>query len=278
MKNERDNNKDEYIEIDLKEYIYILWKNKLLIITILIFSVLLSFIVSEYFMGEIYSAKSSIKLGTLNNSIYTNDRNVSNIINNNQFLKKVKNEYNFEITSDNININVSSNNSIIEFTLEGNDPKKLKLYADSIAKYYVQISNEDISEKTKKIRAPLSNLISSMGDVNKNLNIILKEISKLDSISQKNIHYIQNTLFNIQKTTNDIKFNNIQLFETITKLTEIQKAEIIYLADVPNNPIEPNTKLNVAIAFVLGLFLSIFIIFMKEFFKETDWTEYENND
>ena len=127
----------------------------------------------------------------------------------------------------------------------------------------MQISNEDISEKTKKIRAPLSNLISSMGDVNKNLNIILKKISKLDSISQKNIHYIQNTLFNIQKTTNDIKFNNIQLFETITKLTEIQKAEIIYLADVPNNPIEPNTKLNVAIAFVLGLFLSIFIIFMK---------------
>ncbi|KXS48090.1 MAG: lipopolysaccharide biosynthesis protein, partial [Halanaerobium sp. T82-1] len=37
---------------------------------------------------------------------------------------------------------------------------------------------------------------------------------------------------------------------------------------LPEDPVSPNTKLNVAIAAVLGLMLAVFIVFFKEFMKE----------
>ena len=60
------------------------------------------------------------------------------------------------------------------------------------------------------------------------------------------------------------------------KLTQSQLAQsvdigqntlqVISPATTPINPIKPNKKLNIAIAFVLGLMISVFIVFLLEFF------------
>jgi len=42
--------------------------------------------------------------------------------------------------------------------------------------------------------------------------------------------------------------------------------QVISPATTPINPIKPNKKLNIAIAFVLGLMISVFIVFLLEFF------------
>ncbi|KYH34273.1 capsular polysaccharide type 8 biosynthesis protein cap8A [Clostridium tepidiprofundi DSM 19306] len=49
--------------------------------------------------------------------------------------------------------------------------------------------------------------------------------------------------------------------------------EIMDTAKVPSKPIKPNKKLNIAIAFVLGLILSIGIVFLLEYMDNTIKTE-----
>lgn len=45
---------------------------------------------------------------------------------------------------------------------------------------------------------------------------------------------------------------------------------VVRNATIPENPVSPNKKLNIAIAGILGLMLSIFLVFFIEFMKEEE--------
>ncbi|HZK43157.1 MAG TPA: GNVR domain-containing protein, partial [Syntrophomonadaceae bacterium] len=45
---------------------------------------------------------------------------------------------------------------------------------------------------------------------------------------------------------------------------------VLSQAYVPDNPVQPNKKLNIAIAGILGLMLSIFGVFLAEYLREGD--------
>lgn len=55
----------------------------------------------------------------------------------------------------------------------------------------------------------------------------------------------------------------------ISEAMEVSDIKIVDPAVIPTNHVSPNKKLNVAIAVVLGLFLSIFVIFLLEFLDFT---------
>lgn len=58
----------------------------------------------------------------------------------------------------------------------------------------------------------------------------------------------------------------------MTKVVDIMKVEnvkIIDTAEVPQNPVKPNKKMNVAVGFLLGLMLGFGIIFLIEYFDNT---------
>jgi uncharacterized protein involved in exopolysaccharide biosynthesis len=59
------------------------------------------------------------------------------------------------------------------------------------------------------------------------------------------------------------------------KLLNFNSLEVISAPYLPENPVSPNTKLNIAIAGILGLMLAIFIVFLKEFIKNADLSKYE---
>jgi capsular polysaccharide biosynthesis protein len=53
------------------------------------------------------------------------------------------------------------------------------------------------------------------------------------------------------------------------------KIDLISKANINEHPVSPNIKLNIAIAGILGLMLAIFIVFLKEFIKNADLSQYE---
>lgn len=58
----------------------------------------------------------------------------------------------------------------------------------------------------------------------------------------------------------------------ITKVVDIMKVEnvkVIDKAEVPENPVKPNKKMNVAVGFLLGLMLGFGVIFLIEYFDNT---------
>ncbi|MFZ7121497.1 MAG: YveK family protein [Eubacteriaceae bacterium] len=51
----------------------------------------------------------------------------------------------------------------------------------------------------------------------------------------------------------------------VSNLMNIDNVNVIDIAEVVDNPIAPNVVLNIAISFVLGLMLGVFIVFLREY-------------
>lgn len=62
----------------------------------------------------------------------------------------------------------------------------------------------------------------------------------------------------IADTTAQVFMNNI------TELMKINNLQVVDPAQVNTNPVSPNLKMNLAIAFLLGIVLSVFIVFIRE--------------
>ena len=55
----------------------------------------------------------------------------------------------------------------------------------------------------------------------------------------------------------------------IKKIMNIENVQVIDIAEVPTNSVKPRPKLNMAIAGVLGMMISVFLIFMLEYMDNT---------
>ena len=282
---------EEYIEIDLKEYLYILWKNKLLIISIIVLAVFGSFLVSRFVMTNIYSVESSVKLSNLEGSIYSNGAASSRIIKSRSFLQNVNQKYNMNLDNNYIDrllsnqanflvVNGNEESSFIEIQVKGENPNQIQNLANNIAQFFIDQSEDDINNKREVMREHIQSLEQekkNVNNLNENINSLIENISETTAEEQIEINYLQNTLFDIKKSVNEFSFQTTnQIYEIRNELTNISPAQVVSAAEVPENPSEPNIKLNLAIAFVLGVFLAIFIVFIKQFLKGTDWSEYED--
>jgi len=62
--------------------------------------------------------------------------------------------------------------------------------------------------------------------------------------------------------------------EKVKEIMQFNNVKIIDIARTPKKPIGPNVNRNIVLAGVLGLFMAIFIIFLRQFFKQT----FENSE
>lgn len=105
-----------------------------------------------------------------------------------------------------------------------------------------------------------------------NLDLSSGELQGMISSSAKG-----NTQFlNISITSNDreqaYKIANQMAISLKTVSKELRGIDIVQTLDaanVPNSPSSPNLKMNIAIGFVFGLMISVFGVFILEFFDKT---------
>lgn len=57
--------------------------------------------------------------------------------------------------------------------------------------------------------------------------------------------------------------------EEVIRITKADSVQVIDYAKVPKNPIKPNKMMNVAIAFVLGIMIGLFVVFTIEYMDNT---------
>jgi capsular polysaccharide biosynthesis protein len=94
---------------------------------------------------------------------------------------------------------------------------------------------------------------------------------KLNIQSKKDTRLIEITAqdLNPEKAKNIVNTVAEVFSEEIVKIMEIKNIQIIDAAIVNVNPIKPNTKMNVAVALVLGIMIGIGLIFLIEFLDNT---------
>lgn len=105
------------------------------------------------------------------------------------------------------------------------------------------------------------NLNLSYGEFSKKVKVNLvdkTEIIKLEVVDQD-----PETAALIANETAEV------FMDSVKKFLKVENVQVIDKAEVPTSPIKPNPKLNIAISAVLGLMLSIFVIFLMEYLDQT---------
>ena len=266
---------DEY-EIDLREYIFLLWKNKWFIIGLFFIAILGTLLVSQFYLSPVYQTEAIIQLSNIDN-LYSDSDSVRQILKSNRLVNPIMDKYDQEYSDAQLNSYIENNIKVSEINSgqirlsvkNGNPNLTLNIINDIIDVFSGQAEEsykKYISRKEKNIK----NLKNQIEKIDKR---ILSANQGIDKLKDSNFEPAEKSiLINEQVKLLELLYN--QKSEYQEKVRELENEvsgfyslEILNEPYLPQNPISPNTKLNVAIAGVLAIMLGVFIVFFKEFLK-----------
>ncbi|TDO91291.1 subunit length determinant protein [Halanaerobium saccharolyticum] len=273
MENEPEPNYYDEYEIDLREYIMLLWENKFFIIGLTAAAVIIAFLVSSFVMAPTYQTRARIQLSNYE-GLYSEPSTAVQLLSSTDLMQNVMSGLGIEMSAARLNSYINSNltvsqigsTSILSITVKNNEPQLTLNIAEGIINNFESDSNQYFQNKIENEREYISDLKADLKEINsdieRNQELIAasREAGELETASlliQENTA-LQNSKRELRKA----------IEEKETKLLNFYPLEVLDAPYLPENPISPNIRLNVAIAAVLALMLAVFIIFFKEFMKE----------
>ena len=265
-------------EIDLKELFGILWAKKILIISI---TTLITVLAGIYAFNKtpIYEATALVEIG--NYKLHNNNNNNKAILDstadlskklNILFIDMFKNEKDREglITSISAAKKV---NSFIEIKAEA-------ISNELVSKEILKVVSYIKTQHLTKLKNVLEDRKSRIDSINRQINTIKNKQLELLS-KDKNLNgdeALLNSLQLISMINGELGIQSIsglikEKTELILLLNErnYKNSEIVGKVIVSDYPTKPKKKLIVAVAFIAGFILSIFLVFiMNAFRKEED--------
>lgn len=142
-----------------------------------------------------------------------------------------------------------------------------------------EVENEMTQMSTSDDLNFVQKLAVTYGEIIKSRTVITSTISKLnldmtyeellESISVTNVDSTQIIKISVKNTSPIVAAkicNTIpEIFSTeAQRVVKASGVEVIDKATIPENPVKPNKTMNIAIAMVLGVMVSVFLIFLKE--------------
>lgn len=286
-------------EIDLRELINVLLKRKYIIIGITLMAILIAGIINYAVLSPVYKSSATFKIAKIDSSLLFNKNEIENKIKSDYVLQKVADKLKFGLVpvelSNIIKID-SLDDDYITLSTEHTSQKgytrnKVYLYGSG----YVTVSAEYGSpEKARDIVLSVINQFIEISKPHYQDQIALLEKEKESTekqmeIERENMDAVEKLRFDILKsddlslTEKQIQINlllnySIQIRDSYNELAEkyyilenqilnSSNFELIKYPSIPQAPIKPNKKLNLAISGVLGLFLGVFIAFFTEFWQ-----------
>ena len=272
-------------EIDLREYINVLLKRKGIIILIFLIAVIAAAIISYFILTPIYQSSVSFQVNTeLTKQPYYYPASSTNpyisdiliLLTSDSILREAAERINLSYDFTKIKEKVEATNikdtNIITLTVEDENPKLARDFADSIIGIFMKKNQFIYDEKRKIAEENLKIYEEQLDDIEK--NIIEIEKTKLKIVNSKDMpdvekHFQTSLLLNSIVTERNTRNFLISKISSIKEdLMNYKGFKIIDSASEPTTPIKPNKKLNIIIAGVLGLFIGIFVAFFLEFWQK----------
>ena len=236
-------------EIDLRELFKTIIKNKILI-AVITSIITLTAIGYAYMAPKIYEAKAVVEIGSVKYNNNSNNSNNSALENSNNIVKRLQIEY-MENTAKNQDSVVTSvslikgTEGLIEIVVHSILNEKAKKYIHEII-FKIQKEHQEIINNYKTL---IVQNIENLKQQKKEL-----ENDKVGFDESKKIQYELSS-----------QINDLNLVISPLNIKETKLLGKVILNDFA---IKPKKKLIVAVAFITGLILSIFLVFFMEFISK----------
>ena len=255
-------------DLEIYDYINILFKRRKLIIVVLTFFVLVSIILNIFVLPKIYSGSCGLLLPMVGETKIIDAEDVSLIVHNRDFLLPIATEcgIKYEDIKDNIGVKTSGNSIVI--SVEYKDRKKITCFlytiTESLNEYIEPIYNKKIETLKNKLKT-LDEQIKSLETVKNEIYEELKVISK--RAKENHDLYMEYSL--THSTYNLILNKIISLENEKTKyegyLQGSRRFVFLYAPYSPEIPVKPKVLFNILVTAILGFIVSVLICFTLEF-------------
>jgi capsular polysaccharide biosynthesis protein len=263
---------DEY-EIDLREYIILLWNNKLFIGAIVVLAVIAAFVISSFVLSPQYETKARIQLSNYD-GLYSEPDTAVQLLSSTGLMKTVMSDLGVEMSAsklnsfinNNLTVNQIGDTSIISITVKNKEPALTLNTAQGIINNFESNSNQYFKNKIENDKQYLADLKADLEEINSDLESnreLIAESRENGNLEAVSLLVQENS--SLQSSKRELRK---EIEEKESKLLDFYSLKVLDSPYLPEDPVSPNTKLNVAIAAVLGLMLAVFIVFFKEFMKE----------
>ncbi|MGM0502005.1 MAG: Wzz/FepE/Etk N-terminal domain-containing protein [Bacillota bacterium] len=278
MENRR---QEEFVEIDLREYIMVLVENWKLIISIFLVTVALAGIYAFTIAEPVYQSTAKIKLGT-NSGSYSESDFAVEMLSSISYWEQINNKADLDLKSEklsnfvanNLQIETVEDTNIINISVNSKDPHQSKVALEELLELFTTDSQAEFKRRLQQREEYLTEVKNQLAEVNNDINdkqnayqeLVNSDLSTTDKV------ILNNDFTNKLNKLKELRLSLIdQKNDLLEKINEMQKSKLINEPIENSNPIKPNKKLIVVIAGVLGIMLAIFAAFGKEFlvdFKE----------
>lgn len=269
--------KQEYAQeqINLMDYIMVLFKRKLLILTVFSLAVAVSLLHNFSPAPKIYETYTTIQLGSINGPLIKNEE-VRETILNLTFLRSIIKELNLnmneETLKNNILITDIINTNLIMIKIVNPDPDALLKINDSIAQTFILQGQKIYEEQlllTKERLKELDEEVKASQIHMDNIQKLMPHPSDSDTPPSSelsvNLIFLQNSFPSYEKNLSDLREKRNQLKTSLSNIKEFK------IFDKPLKPKclpRPDKKKKIITAGILGLIFGIFLALFIESFQK----------
>ncbi len=302
MNQEERNTKEEYDEIDLMDYIKIIFKRKWLIFAIFILSVIVTGIVSSS-LPKVYKIDASLEIGKIEEIVLENPGQTAEKIKGDVYGLSIRKE--LEISEKDypkIKVNNPDDTDLITVEIESDENERAKDILERISELILEEHRLIIETKNlffdKKIEL-----------LEENVKIVQKDIARIETktfslkkeqenlenqirVLQETLIYEQtpgtqfalfNTKEKLETKIQEITTSYLEINSLETSLNSIQgqidliemqiesmvATRIIKSSTISEDPVSPRLLLNIALAGILSIFMGTFFAFFKEWWERS---------
>jgi len=267
---------NDYEEIDLRELILEIWSHKWLICLITLAFILVAAVYSYLIADPVYQANTTFELSNLK-GYYSEPANIARYLKSNTLLLPVIEESGYDYDeaklqrylADFLSVNSSNNSRIIDVSLKNKEPEIAKELLKVIVNALQENANHEYRMQTEKLQRDMANVEEELENIEQKIAEINREIDRINAskleATEKSVMTVSllNNLNIYVQEKNRLQTEKSKLEE---KLLNYQPFRFLNEPYVQDSPVAPRKLFNLAIAGVLGVFVALFYVFMKNYF------------
>ncbi|GAW94095.1 YveK family protein [Calderihabitans maritimus] len=272
-------------EIDLRDYILVLWRWKSFIIALFIVAVIAA-AGGSMLMTPVYEVSATLALGTYNDPVYTNPISVREILTSDDTLRTVVDRLGLEVTAEEmpafkntISISEIKNTRFLEIKVLHEDPFTARAIIKEMVNVFREKSLQTYEAERRLLEEHLKTLEENLRETEQSITAFKESLRKMDGDSKINDVEKEVQRNNLLLYIGNAELNRINLMNAYRsaekQLLDLQPARLVEEPSIPVNPVKPRKVLNVAIAGVLSLMVGVFLAFVLEYFKNNPLTAEE---
>ncbi len=256
-------------EIDLRDLILVLWNYRKFVLGIFLASLLIGAVIS-FAITPVYQVKAKISLGN-----YAVDPDSGKQLMTPETAREILLSSDFQeqawgsgISAGTLDITTVENTNILQFTLETSEPQRGVVLLNKLIAQFEEKTKEQYERSIELLNNDLQNTEVELRKINKNIDQT-RELLENTSASQLQQTGLLDTLSRFLGQRNKLSERKLQNEQ---KLNNIEGMEVLERPEATSSPIRPNKKLNIVVAGTLGLVVSVFGVFIVDYFRRNPMT------